>query len=87
MNKTLPNGPDAWQNQKIILCAHEGYFVGDVIVTPLAVTVIAKKPVTPEKLIRSNLDAAQWRIHDRFGGYWSPSNGRFVLSRKAVERL
>lgn len=84
---TLPRIADAWDDQKVVFCNHEGYFVADVIVTYQAVTVIAKKPVSPQTLVRSNVDKAEWRIVDHLGGYWNPTRGRFVLPREAVTRL
>lgn len=85
----LPNGPDAWTDQHILFCGHDGWFTGDVIITPFAVSVIsrARNPVTPEKLTRTGLDGTQWHISEVHGGYWMPRKGVFLLPREAVTRL
>lgn len=83
----LPSGPDRWGNQNILFCGHFGYFVGDVIITPFAVTVFSKKPVTPDKLKRKNLDEACWHITDAYGGYWNAFEGIFVLPRKSLTEV
>lgn len=86
--KSLPGGPDRWQNQRVMYCNHAGWFEAEVIVTPDAVVVIAAKPIKADTLKRKELDTAGWRISDEFPAqYWSPNNGRFVLKREAVTRL
>lgn len=86
--KAIPSGPDRWQNQRVMFCGHQGWFLAEVIVTRDAIVVIAEKPVRPDKLVRTELESATWHISDEFPGqYWSPTNGRFVLNRDAVTRL
>lgn len=69
-----------------MFCGHEGYFYGNVIVTPFAVVVTTKdnKPVCGDTLVRKNLNAARWHISDECGGYWGAMVGVFVLPREAV---
>jgi hypothetical protein len=85
---TLPTGPDRWENQPIMFCGHDGYFMGDVVVTPFAVVVSARNtPVNGDTLQRKNLKAAKWHIRDDKGGYWNGRVGTFLLPRAAVTKL
>lgn len=89
----LPQGPDSWSKQKVQLCEHQGWFIGNVYISPTAVTVIAEtynKPpcaIDPTLLTRNRQDEVQWVIHEVAGAYWSPRNGVFILPRKSVDWL
>ena len=50
---TLPSGPDSWTDKKVLYCGHRGTFQADVYVTPFAVTIIAKRPVSTDTLKRA----------------------------------
>jgi len=87
---TLTQGPDRWAEQPILFCGHEGYFIGDVVVTPFAVVITSKgnKPVTGDNIIREGFDTIPcWHISDDKGGYWGNRVGIFVLPREAVTVL
>ncbi len=83
----LPNGPDAWTDQKVIFCGHEAWFNADVFITPFAVAVVAKKSPVENHLKRTALELARWHITDMNGGIWYPKKGVFLLPRESVTRL
>lgn len=71
-----------------MFCGHEGWFLGDVFVTPFAITVISylRESVGGDMLKRHDLHTAEWKIADTAGGYWGAHRGVFVLPREAVTR-
>lgn len=86
---TLPSGTDRYSDQVILFCGHAGTFIGDIIITPFAVTIISKKQkeVSGGTLRRTGLNKSEWHISDENGGYWGWQSGTFVLPRVAVTRL
>lgn len=84
--KTIPNGPDSWVAQTIQFCGYDASFIGDIYVTPFAITVVSKKAPISLKYGDSVKDS-KWHITDENGGYWNTQKGVFVLSRESVTRF
>lgn len=85
----LPQGSDAWTNQRVLFCGHKGWFPADVFITPYAVAVTGNGPyrVAGDTLKRTELETAQWHITDAHGGYWGPNHAMFLLPRKALTQI
>jgi hypothetical protein len=67
-------------------CGHAGVFVADIISVGNTYVVRASKPVTPERLVRKNVDETATHHLIDFPGpnFWRPDLGVFVVPRKQL---
>lgn len=75
---------EAWLKRRIQYCGHRGYFMADVFRMGDTICVRAKKPVTPDSLIRKdfNPESCHFHIQDSpYPGGWWPHLGLFLIPK------
>jgi hypothetical protein len=71
---------------KVGFCGHQGYFLADIMQVANAWVVRANGPVSPDNIIRQDVDeeATHW-VMDTYGGFWRPDLGVFVVPNNGLK--
>lgn len=73
---------------KVQFCGHKGWFVADIYRVECVNVIRATGPVSPDNLIREDMDSVTHHMVDHpNGGFWRPDLGVFVVPVTQVRRV